>query len=238
MSPAAQHAQGVCPPAAAAAAAGGPDAGSGAAAGPFLDVTDGNTRYAGYAGRLGQLARAAERISGVRHLAYASDVGEAARPVVPRWVVNASYATSIGYVAADVVAKGAAASASGATTAEVTRTSAQTAVFQGLASILAPFLIIHSQVHLFQKLLRNTPAAKHGPTAAGLALIPLLPLVDEPIEHGACATRLQRTRVAVCFAQTLTPRVRVYVCVPASPAVEHAFDTAWPAEEHQAKKHA
>ena len=148
-----------------------------------VNLNDGATRHIGYAGRLGQLARAAERVSSVRHLAYASDVGEAARPVVPRWLVNATYATSIGYVAADVVSKGANASAAGASREEVTRTTAQTAVFQTLASILAPFAIIHTQVHLFQKLLRNTPVAKHGPTAAGLALIPLLPMVDPPIEH-------------------------------------------------------
>ena len=38
-------------------------------------------------------------------------------------------------------------------------------------------------VDLFKKLLKNTRLATHGPTLAGLALIPVLPWVDEPIEH-------------------------------------------------------
>ncbi len=122
----------------------------------------------------------------MRHLAYASDVGEAFRPTVPRWLVNASYGVAVGYVGADVVSQAAKASAAGANSAEVTRVAAQTATFQLLASVLAPFAAIHTQVAVFQKLLRNTPAARHGPSAAGLALIPFLPLVDEPIEHGAC----------------------------------------------------
>ena len=175
MAPATQHAPDVCPPVRPAVGA----------ATEQVSLDEGALRYTGYAGRLGQLARAAERVSSIRHLAYASDVGEAARPVVPRWVVNTTYGLSVGYCAADVVAKGVKASDGGASSAEVTRLCSQTAVFQGLASIAAPFVAIHSQVHLFQKLLRNTPAAKHGPTVAGLALIPLLPLVDHPIEHGA-----------------------------------------------------
>jgi fission process protein 1 len=59
-------------------------------------------------------------------------------------------------------------------------------VFQSLASIFLPMVIIHSQVSLFQKLLANTtsPAIKKwGPTGAGFAIIPFLPLIDEPVEY-------------------------------------------------------
>jgi fission process protein 1 len=181
MAPATQHAPDVCPAVPPSPVGAANDGRAGLAEEVNLD--EGALRFTGYAGRLGQLARAAERVSSIRHLAYASDVGEAARPVVPRWMVNCTYGLSVGYCAADVVAKGVKASDSGASSAEVTRLCSQTAVFQGLASIGAPFVAIHSQVHLFQKLLRNTAAAKHGPTVAGLALIPLLPLVDHPIEH-------------------------------------------------------
>ena len=64
---------------------------------------------------------------------------------------------------------------------------AQTATFQLLASILAPFVVIHTSVDLAKKALKAAPAAlaRHGPTVVGLACIPLLPLVDHPIEHGA-----------------------------------------------------
>ena len=57
--------------------------------------TEDPTRFAGYAGRLGQIARmaaigGAQKVASVRHLAYTSDLGEAFRPVVPVWAVNAT----------------------------------------------------------------------------------------------------------------------------------------------------
>ena len=42
--------------------------------------------------------RAAAQVSSIRHLAYASDVGEAFRPTVPKWVVNGTYAVAFGRV--------------------------------------------------------------------------------------------------------------------------------------------
>ena len=73
------------------------------------------------------------------------------------------------------------------------RVAAQTATFQLLASILAPFVVIHTSVDLAKKALASAPAtlARHGPTVVGLACIPLLPLVDHPIEHGAAQRRLR-----------------------------------------------
>lgn len=41
-----------------------------------------------------------------RFSAYASDVGEAFRPVVPVRVVNATYAISFGYVGCDIAYRG------------------------------------------------------------------------------------------------------------------------------------
>ena len=56
---------------------------------------------------------------------------------------------------------------------------------QGLASLLAPYAIIHTQVSVAQSICKRINRFQRwGPTVAGLALIPLLPsLVDEPIEH-------------------------------------------------------
>ena len=70
----------------------------------------------------------------------------------------------------------------------------QTATFQLLASIAAPFVAIHTTVDVAKKAMANTRLARHGPSAAGLALIPLLPLVDHPIEHGAPSATLPRMR--------------------------------------------
>jgi len=41
----------------------------------------------------------AMKVSSIRHLAYASDVGEAFRPTVPKWMVNGTYAIAVGRVA-------------------------------------------------------------------------------------------------------------------------------------------
>ena len=63
------------------------------------DPREGTARYAPYAARLGQLGAIAGRVASVRHLAYTSDLGEAFRPVVPRWAVNATYGIAIGCAA-------------------------------------------------------------------------------------------------------------------------------------------
>jgi len=73
---------------------------------------------------------------------------------------------------------------------------AHATTFQLLASIIAPFLAIHTAVDLGKKALANTRVARHGPTACGLALIPLLPLSDEPIEAGAWERWTRRLRRA------------------------------------------
>ena len=104
--------------------------GGGEAALAELETREGPVRYAAYAGRTAQFIRMAERVrtrlcsactlkwsrhalpcshdnvrrfaqvSSIRHLAYASDVGEAFRPTVPKWVVNGTYAVAFGRVPA------------------------------------------------------------------------------------------------------------------------------------------
>lgn len=154
-----------------------------------VDVRDGDIRYAAYAGRVGQFVRIAERVSSVRHLAYASDVGEAFRPAWPGWAVNATYGVAVAYVAADVAVQTAGAATAGAPPAELARVAAVTTAFQMLASVVAPFAAIHTAVHVAQGALKNQgPRLRaFGPSAFGLALIPLLPLVDGPVERGVNA---------------------------------------------------
>jgi fission process protein 1 len=124
----------------------------------------------------------------MRYAAYSSDVGEAARPVVPKWVVNASYLTvglyvsgDIGYECYTLMKK----HDLEMTSWPVMRTAAHAATFQGIASLGIPFLIIHTVVGQSSKAFtRYLPAgAKWGPSILGLACIPLMPYVDEPVEH-------------------------------------------------------
>ncbi|KAF4704439.1 WD repeat-containing protein 44 [Perkinsus olseni] len=130
----------------------------------------------------------------VRYLAFTSDVGEAFRPVVPRWLVNASYATTVGYIFGDI---------GYSTWLEYKRTkdladhkirvwtaAAKATTFQMVASLALPFAIIHSTVHYSGVMLRrmavkNARLLQMGPTMIGLAIVPFLPIVcDKPIEHG------------------------------------------------------
>ncbi len=103
--------------------------------------------------------------------------------------------------------------------AQVTRTAVQTATFQLLASIAAPFVVIHTAVDVAKRTLAHTRAARIGPVIAGLALIPALPLVDHPIEHGASS----------CVLACAMHCADVALCVGvACAAIEQAFDAAWP----------
>mmetsp|Transcript_27585 Transcript_27585/g.69633 ORF Transcript_27585/g.69633 Transcript_27585/m.69633 type:complete len:250 (+) Transcript_27585:58-807(+) len=134
-------------------------------------------RYGAYAFLIARIGKSA------RFLAYSSDVGEAFRPVVPTSVVNASYGLAIGYCTYDVGYAGYKESKAGG---DVARAVTKQTLFQGLASIGLPFLIIHTSVHAAQKgFKRFMPGAlKWGPTIVGLVLIPFLPAVcDEPVEH-------------------------------------------------------
>eukprot|EP01127_Copromyxa_protea_P002227 TRINITY_DN1211_c0_g1_i1.p1 TRINITY_DN1211_c0_g1~~TRINITY_DN1211_c0_g1_i1.p1 ORF type:complete len:128 (+),score=23.56 TRINITY_DN1211_c0_g1_i1:31-414(+) len=111
-----------------------------------LDTTDTNARYIGYAvGALRGFARAAK--SAVRYSAYASDVGESFRPVVSPFVVRLSYGISWAYVIGDVAWEGYKAKTHRNEEGKVLAiTVAERAIFQTIASIALPMVIIHSQV--------------------------------------------------------------------------------------------
>ena len=149
----------------------------------------GPDRYLGYGARVGRLIGMAVAktstavVKGSRYVAYSSDVGEAFRPVAnPRWV-RAGYGVAFAYVIGDTGWQ--ANKARYIEGKDVTRTAAHTFAFHSVASIAAPSLIIHTQVHLVQKICQRAGRfQKWGPVIAGLALIPLLPFaVDAPLEH-------------------------------------------------------
>lgn len=146
-----------------------------------------------------------------RYSAYASDVGEAFRPVAPPAFVKATYAVAFGYVGCDILYNGYRASEEGRS---VERAVAHATVFQGLASLGAPFAIIHTTVSATTKMasaVGSKPLIRYGPTVAGLAWIPFLPsLVDEPIEelvHHAFQEYWPEDRSPVAIAATLKKKV-------------------------------
>ena len=63
------------------------------------------------------------------------------------------------------------------------------AIFHSIATMLAPAVLIHTAVHFSQHVLSGMPpdGRLYGtrgwlPTAIGMALIPLMPLLDHPFE--------------------------------------------------------
>lgn len=151
-------------------------------AGPLFDR--GPERYMAYTARAAQLLALGGKAvaKGSRYLAYTSDVGEAFRPVVNPKIVTASYGIAFAYVFGDVALAAYRAKETGG---NVMRTVAHQSVFQGLASLALPFLIIHTQVSVFKSVFTKMGRfTKWGPTISGLALLPFLPVcVDEPTEH-------------------------------------------------------
>ncbi|KAG6832882.1 hypothetical protein H0H92_004766 [Tricholoma furcatifolium] len=155
------------------------------------DTTDSDIRYLAYGARLRTALRAS-----TRYIAYTSDVGEAFRPVVPPWVVTAAYGVSWLYLAGDVGYESYKAYHRGpspieaANFSEPTRigiAAVQRATFQSIASMALPAFTIHTAVAQAKKAFKNTQNVRlrtWGPTATGLAIVPILPyLFDHPVEH-------------------------------------------------------
>ena len=124
-----------------------------------------------------------------RYVAYSSDVGESMRPVLRPWMVNATYGVAIGYVLYDAGSDVKRKMDAGHPTEVLLATGTYKLVFHGLVSLAMPAVIIHSAVHqahdlfareAFSKMPR---VVKWGPSAVGLGLIPLMPLLDPPAEH-------------------------------------------------------
>ena len=146
------------------------------------DIEEGPLRYAAYARRAVQAFLVKGRLA-----AYTSDVGESVRPVVPSWIVRACYGMTWLYVAVDVGYNTSEAYLAGKPNETIARTAVHATVFQVIASVLVPSLIIHQAVHMAQHAVhgRIPPGriATWLPSVFGLCLIPLLPYVDEPCEH-------------------------------------------------------
>lgn len=148
---------------------------------PITDPREGAARYIAYARRAVQAFLVKGRV-----VAYTSDVGESVRPVVPPWVVRACYGLTWLYVGTDVAFNTSEAHRKGKSDEIVARTAVHTTVFQVVASVLVPSLIIHQAVHVAQGLATKLPKGRIAfwlPSLCGLALIPFMPYVDEPVEH-------------------------------------------------------
>lgn len=148
-------------------------------------LRDSEARYLAYAQRITRVLATSSR-----YLAFSSDVGEAFRPVVPPKAVTFSYALTWGYVLGDIGYSTYSAYRLHPQNIDFVKDRASRATsFQLIGSVALPFVIIHTAVKQSSKVFdKYTPNVKFcrawGPSAVGLALIPLLPtFVDHPVEQ-------------------------------------------------------
>ena len=126
----------------------------------------------------------------LRYLGYTNELGESFRPIFPKFVVP-SYVVSFGYVFCDTADKTMKAQQEAKLldprlqTLHVVESAVDTLVWQSLASVIIPGITIHKIVDVTCDLLagkyaavpiKNVPHAvqRWGPTAVGLATIPLV----------------------------------------------------------------
>ena len=125
----------------------------------------------------------------LRLTAFTSEVGESLRPLVQRSWVRLCYAVSWTYVLLDVLIRAADEMSLRGQTWRVVRTLLFFSVFHTLATMLLPAYLIHTAVHQTHQALHTQASralqrhAMWAPTVVGLLLIPIMPLLDEPMEH-------------------------------------------------------
>lgn len=153
------------------------------------ELRDGPARFLAFTARAARLIAPYQQQ--VRYLAFTSDFGEAARPVVRPKLVTASYAVTWLYVLGDVAVEGMSQwKKTPDDNKRIIDKVSRVAVFQLIASVALPFLVIHQTVKGSSVLVKRYVAPKFaavhkwGPSVVGLGVIPFLPVtVDHPTEH-------------------------------------------------------
>ena len=134
-----------------------------------------------------RLARAMKGLNNLmiagRPLAYASELGESVRPLVPKLLVKSLYGISWGYIILDTIAKTYSVRDQGREKMSFYAT--DLFIWHGLASMMLPALTIHSIVKFSGRVIKKfaNPISKLGkivPTIFGLASIPF---IIHPLDH-------------------------------------------------------
>lgn len=126
-------------------------------------------------------------ISKQRYLAYASEVGESFRPIVPKYIINTAYAASILYVCFDVGMHTENLIKQNKSRKEVIVLTSDKILWHSFASMILPAITVHSIVkyssigiHKYN-MFNNYPKVKGwAPTVFALMCIPF---IIHPIDH-------------------------------------------------------
>jgi fission process protein 1 len=123
-------------------------------------------------------------VSVIRPFAYASEVGESLRPVIPRSVVKALYGLSLAYVGADIAVKTHDLWLAKASSSRIAKNVLDLGIFHACASMIFPAVTIHSIVKytgkVMPKITSNKSVAQWTPAIFGLFSIPF---IIHPIDH-------------------------------------------------------
>ncbi|KAL0481635.1 mitochondrial fission process protein [Acrasis kona] len=138
--------------------------------------------------------------SPLRYLGYVNEFGESFRPFIPNSVVVGTYVVATSYAIGDAIHKGQMAYTKKSTMRNwiVADKVQDTLIWQLLASVTIPAYIINRTVHATNWALTKFVCQNHSfrargifkfiPTLVGLATIPILPhvldpLIDEAMDH-------------------------------------------------------
>lgn len=151
----------------------------------IVDITD-EYRSTSYTSRLAIILRKLPALTAkAKAAAYASEVGESFRPVVPRSLVNFLYVVSIGYVVFDIAGRTYCVKEQGK---EAMRYFCfDTTLFHLMASLIFPAVVIHKIVKLSTKGMKFAMPnylKLHAWIPAVIALSSV-PFIIEPIDHVA-----------------------------------------------------
>lgn len=124
------------------------------------------------------------RDTSARYMGYSNEVGEAFRPIYPRFVLP-SYGLAFLYVGLDSVDKGLKGHRSGLSKKSVALKTVDALIWQTLASVLIPGKVIHGITWMAQKSVTSLKITspvmvKWSPTLVGLSAIPF---IIHPIDH-------------------------------------------------------
>jgi fission process protein 1 len=151
----------------------------------IVDITD-EYRPATYTSRIAIILRKLPAITAkAKAAAYASEVGESFRPIVPRSVVNFLYIVSIGYVIFDIAGRTYCVKDQGK---EAMRYFClDTTLFHLMASLVFPAVVIHKIVKLSQKGMKKAlpKSLKLQAWVPAIFALCSVPFIIEPIDHVA-----------------------------------------------------
>ncbi|KAI5642582.1 mitochondrial 18 KDa protein (MTP18) domain-containing protein [Phthorimaea operculella] len=174
----------------------------------------------------------------IRYLGYANEIGEALRPIIDRKYVRYSYGIAFGYVLADVVDKAVSKLSSDGRPTKVLWATGDALIWQGLASIVIPGMVINRIINFSEDALakygghpylHKIPSVHRArlPIYAGLASIPIIVYpIDMIVHFSGKAVEKRAPQSSILPKIPKNRRVFIPVCIgfASIPVIIHPID--------------